>query len=169
MTGLKLILAAVLVAVNAFFVIAEYALVRSRRARLEVMREQDMRGAALALGQLERINDYISAVQIGVTMTSIGIGALATPTLAHALQEAFGGSISHDVTVVIAVVIAYAIVISVQLIFGRDGAEVLCDRPRRVGRPPHRRAAAGLRRAVPPDHPRDDHGVGADPKLLAST
>jgi len=118
-TGLKLILAAVLVAVNAFFVIAEYALVRSRRARLEVMREQDMRGAALALRQLERINDYISAVQIGVTMTSIGIGALATPTLANALREAFGGGgISHDVTVVIAVVIAYAIVISVQLIFG---------------------------------------------------
>ncbi len=52
MTGLKLILAALLVAVNAFFVIAEYALVRSRRARLEVMREQDMRGAALALRQL---------------------------------------------------------------------------------------------------------------------
>ncbi len=45
-------------------------------------------------------------------MTSIGIGALATPTLAHALQEAFGGGLSHDVAVVIAVVIAYAIVIS---------------------------------------------------------
>jgi CBS domain containing-hemolysin-like protein len=38
--GLKLIFAAVLVAINAFFVIAEYALVRSRRARLELMREE---------------------------------------------------------------------------------------------------------------------------------
>ena len=45
----KLILAVLLVAVNAFFVIAEYALVRSRRARLEVMREEGLRGAALAL------------------------------------------------------------------------------------------------------------------------
>jgi CBS domain containing-hemolysin-like protein len=117
-TGLKLILAALLVAVNAFFVIAEYALVRSRRARLEVMRDQDMRGAALALSQLERINDYISAVQIGVTMTSVGIGALATPTLAHALEEAFGDGISHGVSVALAIVIAYALVIFVQLIFG---------------------------------------------------
>jgi len=58
--GLKLIFAAVLVAVNAFFVIAEYALVRSRKARLELMREEGARGAALALKQLESINDYIS-------------------------------------------------------------------------------------------------------------
>ncbi len=139
MTGLKLILAALLVAVNAFFVIAEYALVRSRRARLEVMREQDMRGAALALKQLENINEYISAVQIGVTMTSVGIGALATPTLADALHEALGG-VSHTVSVVIGVVVAYALVITVQLIFGEmvpkfyaiDRAESVA---RRIARP----------------------------------
>jgi CBS domain containing-hemolysin-like protein len=139
-TGLKLILAVVLVAVNAFFVIAEYALVRSRRARLEVMREQDLRGAALALKQLENINEYISAVQIGVTMTSVGIGALATPTLARLLREALGGGISHDLSVAIAVVVAYALVISVQLIFGEmvpkfyaiDRAESVA---RRIARP----------------------------------
>jgi CBS domain containing-hemolysin-like protein len=117
-TGLKLILAALLVAVNAFFVISEYALVRSRRARLEVMREQGMRGATLALDQLDRINEYISAVQIGVTMTSIAIGALGAPTIAHALEDAFGGGIPHGLSVAIAVVIAYVIVTSVQLIFG---------------------------------------------------
>ncbi len=118
MTGLKLILAALLVAVNAFFVISEYALVRSRRARLEVMREQGMRGATLALDQLDRINEYISAVQIGVTMTSIAIGALGAPTIAHALEDAFGGGIPHGLSVAIAVVIAYVIVTLVQLIFG---------------------------------------------------
>jgi CBS domain containing-hemolysin-like protein len=139
-TALKLILAVLLVAVNAFFVIAEYALVRSRRARLELMREEGQRGAALALGQHEHINEYISAVQLGVTMTSIAIGALATPTLAHALQDAFGGGLSHDVTVALAVVLAYAVVIFVQLIFGEmvpkfyaiDRAESVA---RRVARP----------------------------------
>jgi CBS domain containing-hemolysin-like protein len=117
-TGLKLILAALLVAVNAFFVVAEYALVRSRRARLEGMREEGARGAELALSQLENINQYISAVQIGVTMTSIAIGALGAPTLARALEEAFGGALSHDVVVAISVVLAYIVVTSVQLIFG---------------------------------------------------
>ncbi|HEY3828593.1 MAG TPA: hemolysin family protein [Solirubrobacteraceae bacterium] len=118
MTGLKLILAAFLVAVNAFFVIAEYALVRSRRARLEVMQEEGERGAALALHQLDHINQYISAVQIGVTMTSIAIGALGAPTLARALEQAIGGTLSHGVVVAISVVLAYVIVTLVQLIFG---------------------------------------------------
>jgi CBS domain containing-hemolysin-like protein len=138
--GLKLIFAAILVAVNAFFVIAEYALVRSRKARLEVMREQGTRGAGLALGQLQNINEYISAVQIGVTMTSIGIGALGEPALAHILQGALGGPISHGVAVVIAVLVSYLIVTATLLIAGEmvpkfyaiDRAEAVA---RRVARP----------------------------------
>ena len=49
MNALELILAAVLIAVNAFFVVAEYALVRARRARLELLAEEGARGAKLAL------------------------------------------------------------------------------------------------------------------------
>ena len=66
-------LTGVLVLVNAFFVIAEYALVRSSRARLETLRDEGARGAALALGQLEEIGDYISACQVGITLSLIHI------------------------------------------------------------------------------------------------
>ena len=118
MNGLKLILTAVLIAVNAFFVIAEYALVRSRRARLEVMREEGAKGAALALRQLANVNEYISAVQIGVTMTSIGVGALGEPALASILKSALGNTLSHGVAVAIAVIVAFAIIASAQLIAG---------------------------------------------------
>jgi len=138
--GLKLILAVVLIAINAFFVAAEYALVRSKRARLELMREEGSRGAALALSQLDRINEYISAVQIGVTMTSIAIGALATPALADILKGAFGSTPSHDVAVVISVVLAFALIAATQLIAGEmvpklyaiDRAETIA---RRIARP----------------------------------
>jgi CBS domain containing-hemolysin-like protein len=116
--GLKLIVAAVLVAINAFFVIAEYALVRSRRARLEVMREEGVRGSALALEQLANINEYISAVQIGVTMTSIGIGALAEPALAQILKDAFGTTLSHGFSIALAAVLAFLIIASTQLVLG---------------------------------------------------
>jgi len=119
--GLKLILTAVLIAVNAFFVIAEYALVRSRKARLELMRESGAKGSALALTQLENVNDYISAVQIGVTLASIGIGALGEPALAALLKSALGNTISHGVAVVVAVVVAFAIISSAQLVAGADG------------------------------------------------
>jgi CBS domain containing-hemolysin-like protein len=138
--GLKLILAVVLVAINAFFVAAEYALVRSKRARLELMREEGSHGAALALSQLDRINEYISAVQIGVTMTSIAIGALATPALADILKGALGSTPSHDVAVVISVILAFGLIAATQLIAGEmvpklyaiDRAETIA---RRIARP----------------------------------
>ncbi|HWY89500.1 MAG TPA: hemolysin family protein [Solirubrobacteraceae bacterium] len=140
MNGLKLILAAALIAVNAFFVIAEYALVRSRRARLELMREEGAKGAGLALEQLGNINEYISAVQIGVTMTSIGIGALGEPALANLLKGALGDALSHGVAVAVSAVVAFLIIASAQLIAGEmvpkfyaiDRAESVA---RRVARP----------------------------------
>jgi CBS domain containing-hemolysin-like protein len=138
--GLRLILAAVLIAVNAFFVIAEYALVRSRRSRLELMREEGAKGAGLALEQLGNINEYISAVQIGVTMTSIGIGALGEPALAGILKGALGSTLSHGVAVAVSAVVAFLIIASAQLIAGEmvpkfyaiDRAESVA---RRVARP----------------------------------
>ena len=60
--------AAVLIALNAFFVIAEYSLVRARHSRLELASEQGLRGAKLALRQLENINEYISTCQVGNMM-----------------------------------------------------------------------------------------------------
>ncbi|HEY2282627.1 MAG TPA: hemolysin family protein [Solirubrobacteraceae bacterium] len=140
MNGLKLIFAAVLIAVNAFFVIAEYALVRSRRARLELMREEGAKGAGLALDQLGNINEYISAVQIGVTMTSIGIGALGEPALASLLKDALGDTLSHGVAVAVSAVVAFLLIASAQLIAGEmvpkfyaiDRAESVA---RRVARP----------------------------------
>jgi len=116
-SALRLALTAVLIAVNAFFVIAEYALVRSRRARLEELREQGARGAALALAQQERVGEYISVCQIGVTMASVAIGALGEPTLEHLFKPLFG-SLSRTAAVVLAVAIGYGILIVTELIAG---------------------------------------------------
>ncbi len=118
MNALKIILAAVLVAINAFFVIAEYALVRSRRTVLEQMRDEGVRGARLALDQLANINEYISAVQIGVTLTSIGIGALGEPALANVLKGALPSALAHGAAVAIAAIVAFLIISCAQLIAG---------------------------------------------------
>ncbi len=140
MNGVRLVVTALLVALNAFFVIAEYALVRSRRARMEVLSEEGARGAKLALDQLGNVNQYISAVQIGVTVCSIGIGALGAPALTSVLEEVFPSSVSHGIAVTISVVVAFAIITSVQLVGGEmvpkfyaiDRAESVA---RRVARP----------------------------------
>jgi CBS domain containing-hemolysin-like protein len=118
MTALLLVLTALLIALNAFFVMGEYALVRSRRTRLEAMREEGLRGAALAIHEIDEIGDYISTVQVGITMTSIGIGALGEPVLAEAFEPLFGTAIGHGLAVAISVVIAYLIITSAHIIAG---------------------------------------------------
>ncbi|HTZ86999.1 MAG TPA: hemolysin family protein [Solirubrobacteraceae bacterium] len=140
MNALKIIFAAILIALNAFFVIAEYALVRSRRTRLEEMRDEGLKGARLALDQVANINEYISAVQIGVTITSIGIGALGETALADVLKDALGGALAHGAAVAISVIVAFALISFAQLVAGEmvpkfyaiDRAESVA---RRVARP----------------------------------
>jgi CBS domain containing-hemolysin-like protein len=116
--ALFIILTALLVLVNAFFVIAEYALVRSSRARLEAMAEEGLRGARLALSQIDNIGDYISACQVGITMASIGIGALGEPAIAHVFEPLLGGALGHAAAVVVSVVIAYLLITIAQSIIG---------------------------------------------------
>jgi CBS domain containing-hemolysin-like protein len=116
--ALFVILAVLLLLVNAFFVVAEYALVRSRRARLETMADQGVRGARLALTEVEEIGDYLAACQVGITMASIGIGALGQPAIAHLLEGALGGAKANAAAVAISVVIAYLLITSAQSIVG---------------------------------------------------
>jgi CBS domain containing-hemolysin-like protein len=117
-TALFIVLTALLVFVNAFFVIAEYALVRSRPARLEALAEEGARGARLALSQLREIGDYISACQVGITMASIGIGALGEPAIAHLLEPVLGGPLGHTAAVAISVIVSYLLITTAQSVVG---------------------------------------------------
>jgi CBS domain containing-hemolysin-like protein len=116
--ALFIVLTALLVLVNAFFVIAEYALVRSRRARMQALAEEGMRGARLALAQMEDISPYISTCQVGITMASIGIGALGEPAIAHAFEGVLGGAAQDAAAVAISVVVAYLLITVTQSIVG---------------------------------------------------
>ena len=73
---------AALLVLNGYFVGVEFALVRSRRARLEAMARTGDRLAKLALRATGNIGRLLSATQLGITLVSLGIGALAEETLA---------------------------------------------------------------------------------------
>ncbi len=118
MNALFIVLTVLLVFANAFFVMAEYALVRSRPTRLEALAEEGVRGARLALSQIEEIGDYISACQVGITMASIGIGALGEPAIAHVLEPVLGGPLGHTAAVAISVVVSYLLITSAQSVIG---------------------------------------------------
>jgi CBS domain containing-hemolysin-like protein len=117
---LLLVGVAVLVAANGFFVAAEFALVRTRDSKIEQMAADGLRGAALARAQLDKIDEYLSACQLGITMASIGIGFLGEPAIASLLEEPLGNVMSHGVAVAIAFTISYLIVTSAHITVGEQ-------------------------------------------------
>src|SRR5262245_9378937 len=112
MSVLLLVLLLLLVAVNGFFVAAEFALVRSRRGKLEQLAAEGESGADTVVGQLDEIDESLSACQIGITIASIGIGFLGEPSLAKLLEPVFGG-FSHGAAVGLSVAIAFALVTAI--------------------------------------------------------
>jgi CBS domain containing-hemolysin-like protein len=121
MTELLLLLGvAVLVALNALFVAAEFSLVRSSQGRLEAMREEGRRGAALVLKQIDRIDEYLSACQLGITMASLGIGFMGEPAIASLFEDVFGTAISHNLSLAISITLAYLITTALHITLGEQ-------------------------------------------------
>jgi CBS domain containing-hemolysin-like protein len=123
MTAVFLVLLFVLIAINGVFVAAEFALVRSRRSKLEQLASDGARGASGVLEELDRIDEYLSACQLGITMASIGIGFLGEPAVAKLIEPAFG-SLSHGVAVGISVGIAYALVTALHVTVGEQAPKL---------------------------------------------
>jgi CBS domain containing-hemolysin-like protein len=119
MTAVLLVLLFLLIAINGVFVAAEFALVRSRRSRMEQLAAEGSRGASSVIDQLDRIDEYLAACQLGITMASIGIGFLGEPAVAELIEPIFGG-LSHGVAVAISVAIAYTLVTTLHVVVGEQ-------------------------------------------------
>jgi CBS domain containing-hemolysin-like protein len=123
-TALLLILLLALVAINGLFVAAEFALVRSRRGKIEQLAAEGSHGATRALEQIDRIDEYLSACQVGITMASIGIGFLGEPALADLIEPAFGG-LSHGVATGLSFAIAFTLATSLHISVGEQVPKML--------------------------------------------
>jgi CBS domain containing-hemolysin-like protein len=139
-TALALVALLVLVAINGFFVAAEFALVRVRREKMEALAQERARGAALSLSQLDAIERYLSACQLGITMASIGIGFLGEPALGRLFEKPLGDLVGHGVAVVIAFAVAFTIATALHITTGEQVPKIFAiSRPesvaRRIARP----------------------------------
>jgi magnesium and cobalt exporter, CNNM family len=123
MTAVLLVLLFVLIAINGVFVAAEFALVRSRRSKLEQLAGEGDRSASTVLEELDQIDEYLSACQLGITMASIGIGFLGEPAVAELVEPIFGG-LSHGVAVAISVAIAYTLVTALHVVVGEQAPKL---------------------------------------------
>src|SRR6266511_1288032 len=87
--GLRLLAVIVLVAANAFFVAAEFALVATRRTRIEAMIRRGDRKARTVRKAIQDLYRQLSAAQLGITVASILLGYVAEYTVAHLFRDWF--------------------------------------------------------------------------------
>lgn len=74
---------------NAFFVVAEFAIVRVRKSQIEIAVEQGKKGAKNALLIVKNVNAYLSACQLGITLASLALGWLGEPVFAALIRPIF--------------------------------------------------------------------------------
>lgn len=80
-----------LVAANAFFVAAEFALVAARRTRIDGLISRGDRKAVVVKKAIQSLDKYISGTQLGITLASLGLGWIGEPAVAGSIEHLFGG------------------------------------------------------------------------------
>lgn len=118
-TTTALVLSLVLLLANAFFVAAEFALVASKRHRLEQHAAQGSRAAKAAIAGTRELSLMLAGAQLGITLCSLGLGALAKPALADLLDPLFTTlGVPAQASYVAAFLVALSVVVFLHMVIG---------------------------------------------------
>ena len=110
-----------LVAINGFFVAAEFSLVAARRSKLDEMIAKGDRGAKVVQSALKELDRYIAGTQLGITIASLALGWIGEPVLAHLFDQAFryiGMNPTATATHVAAVPVAFFLLTFFHIVLG---------------------------------------------------
>jgi putative hemolysin len=110
-----------LVAANAFFVAAEFALVGARRTRMDQLARAGSRRAGLALRAIAHLDRYISSTQLGITLASLALGWTGEPLVASLISATFDdlpSPFSVLATHTVAIAIAFAFITLLHIVLG---------------------------------------------------
>ncbi|GAA0536481.1 membrane protein [Saccharopolyspora subtropica] len=117
--GLAILLGAVLLLLNAFFVGAEFSLLSSRRDRLEALLAQGTSRARVVIRASQEGSLMLTSAQLGITLCSLGLGRLGEPAVAHQLEVPFTAlGIPEPVLHAVAFTIALALVVVLHVLIG---------------------------------------------------
>ena len=128
-TLINLTIAVFLLAANAFYVAAEFALVKSRGFRIDAMAEEGTFGARLAKRIMTKIESYLANCQLGITMASLGLGWVGEPTVAAIITpwlEPLG--MPHEAVHVVAFVAGFLLFSSLHIVIGEQVPKTLAIR-----------------------------------------
>lgn len=109
-----------LLVANAFFVAAEFALVKARGFRIETMAAEGKFGASLTVKIQQDLEAYLAACQLGITMASLGLGWVGEPAVAALLGPLFPDSLSPETTHTISFLLGFTIFSSLHIVVGEQ-------------------------------------------------
>jgi CBS domain containing-hemolysin-like protein len=115
--GVDLILAMLLVAANGVFVATEFSVARLRPTQVNELVRERRPGAKSAAHAVEHIDSYLSACQLGITLSSLGLGALGEPAF-HDLIEPLLGDGAKVAGFGLATVVAFAVITTLHVVLG---------------------------------------------------
>ena len=114
-----LILFFVILFIASFFVMSEYVLVRIRPSRLDFLISNGNKQAQILKNMTVKLDTYLSATQLGVTITSLGLGWLGDPTFKRIFDNLLGNfTLPRQVSTILSFVISFVILTAIQVIIG---------------------------------------------------
>jgi len=122
---LNIVIVLLLVLANGFFVATEFSLVGVRRSRIATLADAGNKRAKLLLELLDNLNAYISATQLGITLSSLALGWIGEPAVAHLLEIPLKGRISETLLHTIAFTIAFSIITFLHIVLGELAPKTL--------------------------------------------
>jgi magnesium and cobalt exporter, CNNM family len=122
LSWLNLFLALALIALNGFFVAAEFALVRVRDSRIQQLEQEGSARAGVVRGALRDLDDYLSVCQVGITVASLGLGWVGEPAVAHLIDPLLHavGITSERAVTFISFVVGFGLITYAHLVFGEQ-------------------------------------------------
>ena len=112
-------LTVLLLALNALFVGSEFVLISARRTQLEPRIAAGSRPARMAMRAIENITQVMAAAQLGITICSLGLGAVGEPAIAHLMEPVFEQvHVPHGLVHPISFVIAMTLVVGAHVVLG---------------------------------------------------
>ena len=128
-TALSLLLAVFLLAANAFFVAAEFALVKSRGFRIDGLAAENRFGAKLTQHILRNVEPYLACCQLGITMASLGLGWVGEPTVAALLTPVLSPFGMPEAALhVTAFIVGFLVFSSLHIVIGEQVPKTLAIR-----------------------------------------
>ncbi|MFF8289195.1 hemolysin family protein [Streptomyces sp. NPDC016309] len=119
MTAIQLLIGLLTLVVNAFFVGAEFAMISVRRSQIEPEAEAGDRRARSVIWGLEHVSALLAAAQLGITLSTLVLGVVAEPAIAHLLEPVFDVmGVPHGLVHPISFVIALSLATYLHMLLG---------------------------------------------------